>query len=235
MDPKGVLEEKVELLIEQGMQCHFSQEEKQSIAFFKEAIQVLESLGAPEQGHLDAYLCTCFKIARALECLNDSESRIWWDKIYSQKAAVLADTTSTGTAVSCVADAAMTYYREASRKNVKKARAFIREALDLIENHHAAENDWITQFEVHGGYAYLIEDEDLDESLREYRKALTIARNHHLDQVESCALSVVVICNNYAWVLWNKCGSEEAVLHYGRAIDLVESYLRKFSYFSQII
>ena len=31
--------------------------------------------------------------------------------------------------------------------------------------------------------------------------------------------------NNYAWVLWNKCGSEEAIIHYGRAIELLEEYL----------
>ena len=31
--------------------------------------------------------------------------------------------------------------------------------------------------------------------------------------------------NNLAWVLWNMCQSEEAVIFYGRAIDLLESYL----------
>ena len=31
--------------------------------------------------------------------------------------------------------------------------------------------------------------------------------------------------NNYAWLLWNKLGSEEAIMYYGRAIELAESYL----------
>ena len=31
--------------------------------------------------------------------------------------------------------------------------------------------------------------------------------------------------NNHAWVLWNRLASEEAIIYYGRAIDLIEGYL----------
>ena len=31
--------------------------------------------------------------------------------------------------------------------------------------------------------------------------------------------------NNHAWVLWNRLASEEVIIYYGRAIDLIEGYL----------
>ena len=64
-----------------------------------------------------------------------------------------------------------------------------------------------------------------EKSLEDYRCSITLARNYHLDQNEKTAQAVVVQYNNYAWVLWNKCGSEEAIIHYGRALELLEDYL----------
>lgn len=228
LDPQKVQEEKVELLVEQGVQCHIMEDEDASINFYKDAIKTLEELGAPEKGHIASYLCTCFKIASAYEWMENDEAKIWWEKIYALKDAVLeSDDSKSEAAVSCIASAAMHYYREARWNDGEgeRARRYVEEVLDLIEHHHAASDDWIMQFEAHAGRAFLIENDNLDESLKEYRKALTVARNHHLDQERTCAQAVAVVYNNYAWVLWNKCKSEEAVLYYGRALDLLESYL----------
>ena len=91
--------------------------------------------------------------------------------------------------------------------------------------YNALGDDWATRFEAHGAYAILIEENDLEKSVDEYRKALILARDHHLDQDKHSAHAVAIQNNNLAWVLWNKCGSEEAILYYGRALDLLESYL----------
>ena len=103
--------------------------------------------------------------------------------------------------------------------------AYLALAVELVMNHGASAEDWSTQFEIYGNYAWQLESNDLPKAVNMYRKSIAIARDHHLDQDPRCASAVVSISNNLAWVLWNRLGSEEAILHYGRAIDLLESYL----------
>ncbi len=219
IDPGTVSEEKVEFLVEQGVIHHMEGDEQAAVPCFREAVQLLEKQGIQEK--MTVYLCTCQKIAMSLERLDDPEAEAWWKKIYA-----LREEAADETAASCVAEAVMSFYRQARQNNEDaKAKKYLREVLELMQEQQALEEDWETQFEVHLGYAYLMEEEDLEESLREYRKAIHIARDHHLEQVRYCAKAVETAYNNYAWVLWNKCGSEEAILYYGRAIELLESYL----------
>ena len=227
LDMNRIREEKVELLVEEGVQQNLMNHEEEAVRFFKEAIQVLESLGAPKR-KLPSYLCTCFKIAMTLDHMGNPEAQDWWNRMVSLKdKALKLEGKDLGIAASCIVEAVMRDYRKSrwNDSDEEQAKKDIEEALYLIEHYQAASDDWITQFEARSGHAFMIEEDDLEESLREYRRALTIARNHHLDQVPQCADAVSVVYNNYAWVLWNKCGSEEAILHYGRAIDLQESYL----------
>ena len=230
LDPDAVREEKIEFLIERGTQMHLCDDENAALSCYKEAIQLMESCGAPEQNHLAAYVCTCYKIADTLSCLKEPDASEWWQKIYKLKDAVTAvcetDPEQYEGALSSVADAALIEFRSASEQREKDTpKRLLEEILCLMDRYHASADDWPLQFEVYGNHAMLIEDEDLERSLKEYRKALTIARDHHLDQLKPCARAVAVQYNNYAWVLWNKCGSEEAILYYGRALDLLESYL----------
>lgn len=46
-----------------------------------------------------------------------------------------------------------------------------------------------------------------------------------MDQDRFSAAAVAATYSNYAWVLWNKLGSEEAIIYYGRVIELTETYL----------
>ena len=198
--------------------------------FLREAAEALEELGAPEPPHLAAYVCTLDKLAVTLRGLGDPEADGWTQKILALKEAVKAaapaDPKAYGGALSALAEAVMDGFRRAMDAGDRKsARTFLEEALDLMERFHAADGEWETQFEVRSNLAYLLEQEDTEAALLEYRAALTLARNHHLDQDKRCALAVAVQYNNLAWVLWNMCQSEEAVIFYGRAIDLLESYL----------
>ena len=228
LDMHRIGEEKIEMLIEQGMQHHLINQEEEAIQYFKEAIALFEKLEAPDRIHIPGYLCTCRRIASACDATRNPEAQVWWDRIYGlkEKAMELAGE-DLSVSVSCVVEAIMAHYRKSrwTDENPIQARKELDEAIDLIEHYCACPDDWITQFEVFSAHAFLIEGEDLEESLREYRRALTIARNYHLDQKKPCANAVSIVYNNYAWVLWNKCGSEESILYYGRAIDLQESYL----------
>ena len=54
---------------------------------------------------------------------------------------------------------------------------------------------------------------------------LDIIRDQSLDRRPPYYEFTFLALNNHAWVLWNRLASEEAIIHYGRAIDLIEGYL----------
>ena len=229
-DPRAVKEERARVLIEQASRASLAGSPREALPFLREAAEALEELGAPEPPHLAAYVCTLDKLAVTLRGLGDPEADGWTQKILALKEAVKAatpaDPKAYGGALSALAEAVMDGFRRAMDAGDRKsARTFLEEALDLTERFHAADGEWETRFEIRSNLAYLLEQEDTEAALREYRAALALARNHHLDQDKRCALAVAVQYNNLAWVLWNMCQSEEAVIFYGRAIDLLESYL----------
>ena len=51
-------------------------------------------------------------------------------------------------------------------------------------------------------------------------------RRYHLEQ-SGLIRTVMSFYNNYAWVLWNKFENEEAIIYYGRAIELAEDLIER--------
>ena len=105
------------------------------------------------------------------------------------------------------------------------AKDLLKDAINLLEGKCSYEQNWITLFQLYTKYAYAIDSEFPEESAKYSRKAITVVNSQHLDRVSGCQMMIVTLYNNYAWVLWNKLGREEAVIYYGRAIELLEGYL----------
>ncbi len=231
-DPAKVTEEKIEALIEQGVMMMHQDNPKAALSFFRQAMQLQEAQDLNQPVPLFSYICTCFKLALTLENLEDPEAEQWYQRIIDRKEQLLArasgDSEEYRAAAGVLANTLLRQLRRVYHEGSESAAAVLgqaRELLELVERHHAAEEDWPLQLEARSYYARLLEDVDPEESLRQYRLSVNLARDHHLDQHPRCAFSVAVQYNNYAWVLWNKCGREDAALYYGRAIDLLESYL----------
>ncbi len=231
LDPAKVREEKIEVLIEQGVMMMHQGNPKASLSFYREAMRLLETQDLSQPANLFPYICTCFKLAVTLEDLENPEADQWYERITGRKEQLLAlsseDSDAFHSAVSVLADTLLLKLRKVYHENKDPAAAMrlAMEILELVERYHAAAEDWPLQLEARSYYANLLEEIDLEEALRQYRLNVNMARDHHLDQDPRCAYSVAVQYNNYAWVLWNKCGREDATLYYGRAIDLLESYL----------
>lgn len=81
------------------------------------------------------------------------------------------------------------------------------------------------RFELYQAYAYHIDRTDPEAAEGYYKKAIKEATKHHLDQNPYSAAAVPVVYNNYAWMLWYILSNEEAIIYYGRAIELTETYL----------
>ena len=80
-------------------------------------------------------------------------------------------------------------------------------------------------FRAYGKLAFCIDATDPEEACRLYRKSLRVVREQGLYNLTGCKIAVTSIYNNYAWTLWNCLGSEEAIIYYGQALDLLEGYL----------
>lgn len=129
---------------------------------------------------------------------------------------------------SIIADALLDRWRAQWMGNESsQSRVKLEDILSLMD-HGAFSNseDYCTQrFELFQTYAFSIDAADPDKAEEYYQKALKEASVHHLDQRKNTAAAVAGTYNNYAWVLWNKFGSEEAIIYYGRAIELTESFI----------
>ena len=106
-----------------------------------------------------------------------------------------------------------------------EAKKLLKDALDLLEGRCNHLQNWITLFQLYTKYAYAIDREFPEKSAGYSRKAIAVVNAQHLDREPAIQMMVVTLYNNYAWVLWNKLGREEAVIYYGRAIELLEGYL----------
>lgn len=106
-----------------------------------------------------------------------------------------------------------------------QAKEIVKEAIDLLEDRCTHEGSYATLFMAYTKYAYMIDVDEPDRAAKYCRKAVTIVNAYHLDQNSNHQDLVITLYNNYAWVLWNKLESEEAIIYYGRAIELLESFL----------
>ena len=116
-----------------------------------------------------------------------------------------------------------------------EAKELLKDAVDLLEGRCNCLRNRITLFQLYTKYAYAIDGESPEESAGYSRKAIAVVNAQHLDRNPSLQMMVVTLYNNYAWVLWNRLGREEAVIYYGRAIELLEGYLLEGSQEENIV
>lgn len=132
------------------------------------------------------------------------------------------------TVLSVIANALLDKWRALQSQGIEThTRKCLEEILELMDyGAFSDENSYAPErFEVFQAYAFQLDEKEPEKAEEYYLKALKEATKHHLDMQPRSAAAVAATYNNYAWVLWNKFGSEEAIINYGRAIELTETYL----------
>ncbi len=132
------------------------------------------------------------------------------------------------TVLSVIADALLDKWRALQSQGIEThTKKCLEEILELMEyGAFSDEGSYASErFEVFQAYAFQLDEKEPEKAEEYYLKALKEATKHHLDTQRGSAAAVAATYNNYAWVLWNKLGSEEAIINYGRAIELTETYL----------
>ena len=208
----------------QDLMDRASQEEAQDPEAARATLgKLLDTLGPePPDRHLGFRTCACMRLAGlAVRRGDEEEAMSFWRSALAMKDRLIAcDAPGKTGALSMLVHACAQLLRREHG-----SRVLIDTAVDLMEHHGACAEDWPMRFEIYAALAMALETEDLEASIRVYRQILAMARDHRLDQVPYCAIAVSSVYNNLGWVLWNLAGSEEAIVFYGRSIDLMEGYL----------
>ena len=121
----------------------------------------------------------------------------------------------------------MSRYQQIHTEGDGNTSEVVRQAVDLIENHGACakEGFFVPRFLFYSAYAFELDSTDVNAAEEYYLKAIQEVKKHHIDTLPGLIRDAAGLYNNYAWVLWNKMGSEEAVIYYGRAIEIMETAL----------
>ena len=229
LDPQTVEDEKLEYLLECAAGLHQSGRDEEAIAPLQDAIRQMEENGEVADHDFVTYITVLARLAISASCTGRYEMEAEnWKKLYAQRDRILAwkGKESFETLVSALMQATIRFMHAAfEAKDETTASGLLREGQALLEAYGASADDWQTQFDFYANLAFHTESTDLDAAVQYYRKAISIAQNHHLDQVPGCSRAVAMQYNNLGWVLWNRLGSEEAVIYYGRCLELLESYL----------
>ncbi|MBR6705882.1 MAG: hypothetical protein IKI84_04290 [Clostridia bacterium] len=78
-----------------------------------------------------------------------------------------------------------------------------------------------------GSLAFCIDAEEPEKAVELYKEAISISisRRIDLDRLWGCRAIVVLQYGNLGWVLWNKLGSEEAMIWYVMALEMMDDFL----------
>lgn len=126
-----------------------------------------------------------------------------------------------------VGDAAL-YLAQAMQNMGRTEDAFnyIQQSLAYLEGNCEEFSDWVSLYQAYAKYAFMIED-DPEESVEYSRKAIDVVRDHDIGHDSTYIEPIAILYNNHAHALWNDLGSEESIIYYGMAIELLEGAFTK--------
>ena len=203
----------------------------------RDAIQALEEAyalmtGRPIPETLPERIVTCSKLADLYEELGDSEKCDKWNReCYSYKEP-LKEKLLRPESIEKLQDApiSMAYAciymsNHEWQDDRDKGLEYLREAIDFFDGRCNSVASWGSLANCLMSYAFQIDEEDPEKALEYSERVLGIIRDQGLDRRPPYHYFTYLTLNNHAWVLWNRLASEEAIIYYGRAIDLIEGYL----------
>ena len=223
--------EKISSLTQQAMAFYHSNKLQEAVNALEEAYYRMKKQS--QQEWLSALIVTCSKLADHYRDMgNDELCDKWYQECFSYNTVLqeaikrtLPESNSLGDAPICMAYAYMYFSNKNLFEDRDKAIRYMQEAIDLFDGRCNNIPSWGSYANCLASYASQIDGEEPERALEFTERALDIVRDQGLDRIPTYHNLAYVLLNNHAWVLWNKLSSEEAIIYYGRAIDLIEGYL----------
>ena len=186
------------------------------------------------QNCLPVKVVTSSKLADLYYELGDDIQRNKWiSECYSYKDAlkhaleIAENHMDFGDAPICMGQACFIYSNRAKNSNLQKAKELLLEAINFYNGYCQDVESWEVLADLLASYAFMIDAESPEEALDYTEEALDIIRDQALDRRPEYHERTVTALNNHAWVLWNRLTREEAIIYYGRAVDLIQGYLKR--------
>jgi len=227
-----IIKEEITSLAQQATFAYREFSYKEAIVLNKQLLNKLEEAKKAGIDVLESITVTNVKIAKTyIEMGDQASSYKYWKAAYDEysnfeKVGFVA----TGDGLNALAEACINMAQKSQDELGATNQLVVKYTDDCIralKNRCRTKEDWIILFLAYQKMAFAIDSYNPNGAIEYSSKALDIVVDFGLEQDNECLLSVVTLYNNHAWVLWNKLGSEEAIIYYGKAIDLLESALRR--------
>ena len=204
---------------------------------FRDAIQALEEAyalmtGQPIPESLPERIVTCSRLADLYGEQGDSgQYDIWNRECYSYRDSLKEELLRPENrermqdAAISMAYACIHFSNRIWQDDRDKGLEYLHEAINFFDGRCNSVAAWGSLANCLMSYAFQIDDEDQEKALEYSERVLGIIRDQGLDRRLPYHYFTYLTLNNHAWVLWNRLASEEAIIYYGRAIDLIEGYL----------
>ena len=225
-----ITKEKIGTLTQQATALFQSGKIRDAIQTLEEAYKLMTE--RPVQESLAERVVTCGKLADLYWELKDSEqAEKWYRECCSYREPLkeaLQDperSEKLHDAPISMAYACIHFHNRTRLDDPEKSLEYLKEAIELFEGRCNTVASWGSLANCLLSYAFLIDEEEPEKSLEYSGRVLDIIRDQSLDRRPPYHEFTFLALNNHAWVLWNRLASEEALIYYGRAIDLIEGYL----------
>ena len=121
----------------------------------------------------------------------------------------------------------MSAFRLAENTPDKKQRAVLsRSAREWLKDVYIEHNAMVPYMIACGSLAFCIDEEEPEEAVEMYKEAISVSRKIDLNRLWGCRAIVVLQYGNLGWVLWNRLGSEEAMIWYVMALEMMDDFLK---------
>ena len=130
--------------------------------------------------------------------------------------------------IECLTDALL-YYAQSSQNNgnIENTKFICEKIITYLEDNCDSDKKYQTLFCAYVKLANILDDENNDEcALSNYEKAYKLLRKQHLER-KGYEILVIHFLNNYGWVLWHRHDSDEAIIIYNKALEILEDCIEE--------
>lgn len=226
-----LVEDQLEVLLRQAAMCMRSGDVEGSAELNRTAYDLMKT---SNDDMLAGKIVTAYKLSCCFDQLGKLEdSKYWEEECLSYKDILKAQIASAqnkqifGSAPVTIAIILNKKGRDLYKAgDIQSCLNIMEEAISFFEGTCCDSDDWGQYANCLINYSAATEEVDMQKALELLEDALTIIEDHDLEKDSDSQHLIFLLYNNLAWVLWNEFSSEEAIIYYSKAIDVIERRLR---------
>ena len=109
--------------------------------------------------------------------------------------------------------------------DIKQRTIYSRSACEWLKDVYLDRRAMVPYMIACGTLAFCIDAEKPKEAAELYKEAISVSRKIDLNRLWGCRALVILQYSNLGWVLWNRLGSEEAMIWYVMALEMMDDFL----------